>query len=462
MRYVSSLVSVLALGLAFGAAAVQADVKVAKQALTEDYVREDMPPGFQVVIAELEGPVFADADGKTLYNWPLRDLRNGPAGEQKGKPTCTGTKYRTNAGLMSPYPGGMVLPEADTRPSCIEAWPPVFAGADAQPVGKWTIVDRPDGKKQWAYDGFALYTSNLDKQIGDVLGGSSVNPRGPDNTLVGDAEGALREPVGPPTAMPTQFAVRPFRRGRLLTTAEGRSVYQWDKDGDFKSNCAGACAKEWAPILAPDRVQPQGDWATIERSPGVKQWTYRKRPVYTHVLDEKSPSQEGSDVPGWRNVFTQAAPSTPKGFTVQDTVSGQVLANAQGRTIYVYNCNDDALDQLTCNHPDTPQAYRFMICGKGDAERCLAQFPYVIAEKNAKSDNRTWSVMDIDPKTGKKTAPGASGSLHVWAYRDRPVYLCGRDKKPGDMECDSWGEFSGVRNGYKAFWLRDDFGRSSI
>jgi predicted lipoprotein with Yx(FWY)xxD motif len=463
MRYFKGLGSVIAVAAVIGAAAVvQAQTKSARQTQTEDYVREAMPPGFQVVVAELEGPVFADAKGKTLYNWPLRDLRNGPAGEQKGKPTCGDTKYTTNAGLMSPYPGGLVLPEVETRPTCVQAWPPVYAGADAQPVGKWTVLDRPDGKKQWAYDGLALYTSVLDHGLGDVIGGSSISPRGADSGLAGDAEGAMREPVGPPRAMPKQFSVRAFARGRLLVLADGKSVYQWDKDTEGKSNCTGQCANEWAPVLAPDRVQAQGEWSTIERSPGVKQWAFRKRAVYTHVLDEKAPSQQGGDVPGWHNVYTQPAPNPPRGFTVQDMVSGQVLADAQGRTIYLYNCNDDALDQLSCNHPDTPQAYRMMICGKGDWQKCLQQFPYVIAAKDARSDSRIWSVMDIDPKTGKRATTGQDGALHVWAYRDRPVYLCGRDKQPGDAECDAWGEFSGIRNGYKAFWLRDDFGRNSI
>ena len=94
-----------------------------------------------------------------------------------------------NAGLMSPYPPGLELPELKTRKSCLDMWPAVYAADDAKPIGKWSIVTRTDGRKQWAYDGFALYTSNLDRQIGDVIGGSSVNPRGPDNTLAGDAEG---------------------------------------------------------------------------------------------------------------------------------------------------------------------------------------------------------------------------------------------------------------------------------
>ena len=31
------------------------------------------------------------------------------------------------------------------------------------------------------------------------------------------------------------------------------------------------------------------------------------------------------------------------------------------------------------------------------------------------------------------------------------------DLKPGDTNADAWGEFNGYRNGFKAFWLRDDF-----
>ncbi len=46
--------------------------------------------------------------------------------------------------------------------------------------------------------------------------------------------------------------------------------------------------------------------------------------------------------------------------------------------------------------------------------------------------------------------------MHVWAYRDRPVYTYFNDK-PGDVNGDALGEFYGTRNGFKAFWLRDDF-----
>ena len=53
---------------------------------------------------------------------------------------------------------------------CAKAWPPFAAAADATAEGKWTIVDRSDGTKMWAYDGNPLYTWTKDKKPGDVTG----------------------------------------------------------------------------------------------------------------------------------------------------------------------------------------------------------------------------------------------------------------------------------------------------
>ena len=137
-----------------------------------------------------------------------------------------------------------------------------------------------------------------------------------------------------------------------------------------------------------------------------------------------------------------------------------MLADERGRTIYVYNCVDDTVDQQACDHPDTAQAYRFSICGAGDPTRCLQLFPYLVAAPNAKSVNRTWTVVDIDPMTGHRATSGQAGSLRVWAFRDRPVYTCARDNQPGDIECDAWGDGDGFHNGFKAFWLRYDYNDS--
>jgi predicted lipoprotein with Yx(FWY)xxD motif len=58
---------------------------------------------------------------------------------------------------------------------CIAAWPAVVAPAGAKPVGKWSIITRPDGSSQWAYEGKPVYTFVRDTEgtaTGDGMGGS--------------------------------------------------------------------------------------------------------------------------------------------------------------------------------------------------------------------------------------------------------------------------------------------------
>ena len=99
------------------------------------------------------------------------------------------------------------------------------------------------------------------------------------------------------------------------------------------------------------------------------------------------------------------------------------------------------------------------MCGAGDAERCLKTFPYVKAPASATSNSRVWSIVEIDPTTGRFARPGLSGSLRVWAFRDRPVYTYAGDQRPGDINADGLGEFRAERQGYRAYWIRDDFNK---
>lgn len=417
----------------------------------ETFVPVQLPPGIKVLPTELEGPVFADENGKTLYIWPQQGLRNGSLGDRRGSgvATCDGAIHKETSGLMSPYPPGFLLPDADQRRSCIDLWQPKLAPADAKPVGSWTIVKRSDGKTQWAYDGLPLYTSDRDREPGNVFGGTKA-------ILVGE-QGAVRFPIGPPSDVPPELEIAPFRTGHILITNKGYSVYSSDADAPNKSNCGDECLKQWAPVAAPQIAKPHGEWTIVERSPGIRQWAYRGKPLYTYRLEKRTRSMTGSDNPGWRNVFTQRAYAPPSDFTVQDSRIGQVLADANGKTIYLYHCNDDAPDQQSCDHPDAPQQYRLAICGNFDPKVCQQTFPYVKAQPGAKADSALWSVIDIDPNTGKRATRGQNGAISVWAYRDRPVYTYGEDEKPGDANGDNYGEFNGARNGFKAFWVRDDY-----
>ncbi len=53
---------------------------------------------------------------------------------------------------------------------CAVKWPPAFADAAAMAEGDFTIVDRKDGTKIWAYKGWPLYLWMNDKAVGDMTG----------------------------------------------------------------------------------------------------------------------------------------------------------------------------------------------------------------------------------------------------------------------------------------------------
>lgn len=441
----ANVAAVAGLALAGGASA-------AEQSMVEDYAKVPMPPGIQVVITELEGPVFADAQGKTLYVWPQQAMRIGFAGDPKDKSVCEDEPTTKTAGMMSPYPAGLDLPELDQRLSCAATWPPVLAPDGAKPVGKWTVITRTDGKAQWAYDNRPVYTSILDKAPGDTNGGTNTTGGGGDTP-------AERKPLGPPPNVPPGFNVVSTIGGRLVVTEKRYAIYTYEKDGPNKSNCVDACARLWSPMIAPAAAQPQGEWTIFQRAPGVRQWAFRKKPVYTFSEDTSPASLAGGEVPGWSNVYTQLAPKSPAEFTVQVALSGDVLADSQGRTIYYYTCGDDSVDQMSCDTLESPQVYRIAIAGGGDWDRALKMWPYVTAPANAKIPSQIWSIVHVDPKTGRRASAGQEGALRVWAYRGRPLYTYAGDKEPGDIEGNGIGEWQGRRNGFRALYVREEFGR---
>ena len=358
-------------------------------------------PGFRVETSELDGPVFADAKGRTLYRWPFRTMRNGVTGDGKGESNCTDIASTESAGLMSPYPGRPAA--AGTR---------IAARAASRCGHRRSLRRRPrrSASGRWSSAATAagngpttdpsLYTSIRDRRPGDVLGGDSYRRDG-------DAP-AVREPVQPKPDVPPGLAVT-HHAARPPAAHDARASRSMPSTATRATQSGLRCRLRAGSSSPCRRRRPHARTATgpsSARASGERQWMFRGKPLYVYAEDSRVRSLAGSDVPGWRNVYTQEAPPPPAEFTVQDTPSGQVLADARGRTVYSYTCGDDAPDQLSCEHPADTQVYRLAMCGGGSAERCARNFPYVEASRDARSSGRLWSVVEIDPATGHFAAAG--------------------------------------------------------
>ena len=108
------------------------------------------------------GGIWTGKDGKSLY---FRDITrftaNGSHSARGGDPGVP--QVGRTLGLMGCDSG------------CEASHPPLIAPADAQPSGYWTLYDRPDGRRQWAYNGYALYGASADQKPGDLKGNDNYD-----------------------------------------------------------------------------------------------------------------------------------------------------------------------------------------------------------------------------------------------------------------------------------------------
>jgi len=86
------------------------------------------------------GGVLTDSSGMTLYTFDH---------DANGKSACNGP--------------------------CATNWPPLLASAGDKASGDYQLVQRDDGKQQWAYKGKPLYTWSKDRKPGDKTGDGFKN-----------------------------------------------------------------------------------------------------------------------------------------------------------------------------------------------------------------------------------------------------------------------------------------------
>jgi predicted lipoprotein with Yx(FWY)xxD motif len=122
-------------------------------------------------------------------------------------------------------------------------------------------------------------------------GDSSVAPQGGSSGERGGA-GEQRREAGRTGARSTgtEIVTADSQFGPVLFGPGERAIYYFDKETSAPSECYGACAEAWPPVLTEGRPQAgkgidAGLLGTTERDDGSTQVTYSGRPLYYYVDD---------------------------------------------------------------------------------------------------------------------------------------------------------------------------------
>lgn len=100
---------------------------------------------------------------------------------------------------------------------------------------------------------------------------------------------------------------QPVVRDGIVTDPAGRTLYIFDKDESFKSNCAGACLQAWPAYTAdaqPGAAVPDAAKRLDQGTP--QQWAWKGKPLYYFAGDAKPGDRHGDGSGGVWHVVRPA------------------------------------------------------------------------------------------------------------------------------------------------------------
>lgn len=179
------------------------------------------------------------------------------------------------------------LGDSDCNGTCAVNWPPVFADFGATPIGNYTLIERDDGAKQWAFKGQPLYFFANDQEAGDTNGDGLGQVfhlarsapvqlfEHPELGKIFSARGSIYDVDNSGKRASTRSDKSSFTLYRF--TDDANDVEQ---DGSKDSDCNDSCAATWPPLYAAVNDTASGDFSIIDRADGSKQWAYKDAPLY--------------------------------------------------------------------------------------------------------------------------------------------------------------------------------------
>jgi predicted lipoprotein with Yx(FWY)xxD motif len=131
-------------------------------------------------------------------------------------------------------------------------------------------------------------TTTAEGTAGDAQGGASSGAGGgTQQQPQQDQQGGGGDNAG---GSGTEIVTADSQFGPVLFGPDERAIYYFDKETSSESECYGACAEAWPPVITEGEPQAgegieAGLLGTTERDDGSTQVTYAGRPLYYYVDD---------------------------------------------------------------------------------------------------------------------------------------------------------------------------------
>lgn len=236
-----------------------------KQILWSDKVKlPSLPPGFKTLRTE-HGTLLTDSQSMTLY-------------------------------ISTTDPPGVSACTDD----CLSSWLPVTAWLQARSaLDEWSIIDRGNGSRLWAYSGRPLY-----RYAGDVW---------PEDLSGDGLETFSAVVLKPPPPNPSWVTIQYSDAGPLLANANGMTLYVYDlpENRAFNTPFDRGTSRDmatphmWTPVYAHDDAAPVGHWTIAFLDDDLRQWAYKHMKVFIYKADTEPGElngQRGTDR-YWRTIM---------------------------------------------------------------------------------------------------------------------------------------------------------------
>lgn len=197
--------------------------------------------------------------------------------------------------------------DADTEPgrsncydACASTWIPFSPVGKPKPVPGWSVIQRRDGTKQWAFGGKPLYIYAKDNPASEAekMLRADHNHSGGFEALGEGVDGhhASRLEPAKGMALPPGIAIAEVLTapGQVFTDSRGMPLYVYE--GKSKPTEDADLSAAWTPLAAPAAALPVGDFKPIERRDGIVQWTYGNKPLYLYRGDLAVGDSNGKNV----------------------------------------------------------------------------------------------------------------------------------------------------------------------